>query len=146
MTWAGQINMDPSDLLAQFGASVVKKVVASEYIAGARELLELNSKSRKCQFLVTATPSREIQIIIEQLAIESFFSEVVGAPTSKIEAVDSLMKKYSAKACNSVFIGDSLHDYIAASRFGIPFVWVNNGCSPVSLISRATCEVCDLTL
>lgn len=146
MTWVGQINQDPSELFRQFGANVLKNVVDSDYIAGALELLESNSESGKYQFLVTATPSSEIQIILEQLSIKSLFSKIVGAPVSKLEAVDILMKTYGAKACDSVFIGDSLHDYIAASHYGIEFVWVNNGCNPVSLASRATCEVYDLTL
>jgi len=51
-----------------------------------------------------------------------FFIEVFGAPTSKSDAIASMIKKYQILSKDAVMIGDSKTDMIAALNNNIDFV------------------------
>ena len=64
----------------------------------------------------------EIEEIVETLKIQQYFKKMIGAPTSKIEAIKSLIEEYSIRPDSAVMIGDSSSDYEAATANQVPFV------------------------
>ncbi len=123
LDWAGQ---DPSVQLIteyedKFSQLVKQKVVDSPWVAGILDYLQNNYKKQQF-FLVTATPQREIEDILSQLKIEKYFKQVIGSPTSKIEAVKSLLSRYNIRPQQAMMIGDSSSDYDAATQNGLTFI------------------------
>jgi phosphoglycolate phosphatase-like HAD superfamily hydrolase len=56
------------------------------------------------------------------LKIKHLFKDVVGSPTRKTNAIESIMKKYSILSKDSIMIGDSSSDYNAANINSVQFV------------------------
>jgi phosphoglycolate phosphatase-like HAD superfamily hydrolase len=73
-------------------------------------------------YLITATPKKEIDEILDELKISFYFKEVFGAPSSKIEAIQIVLDSLKIKSKNAIMIGDSLSDYNAAIICDIEFV------------------------
>ena len=123
LSWSG---LTPTDKLVReysshFSQIVKQKVIDSKWVNGVEEFIKKNSN--QCNmFVVTATPQLEIEEILETLDISSFFSEVVGAPTKKVDAISKLIMKYNINPVKTVMIGDSMPDYLAASENGIQFI------------------------
>ena len=69
--------------LTKFSNLVEKKVIESNWVPGALDFLKVNSK-KSILFIVTATPQKEIENIINKLNISQYFKYVIGSPTSKI--------------------------------------------------------------
>jgi phosphoglycolate phosphatase-like HAD superfamily hydrolase len=105
----------------KFSTLVKKKVVNSEWVPGVTSYLNRNCNTQQF-FLVTATPQQEIEDILILLKIKHLFKVVVGSPTRKTNAIESIMKKYSILSKDSIMIGDSSSDYNAAKINGVPFI------------------------
>jgi phosphoglycolate phosphatase-like HAD superfamily hydrolase len=105
----------------EFSRLVVDQVVASAWVAGAREFLEANQGEYDF-FVVSATPEAEIRDIVARKAIGRFFREILGAPRSKGENVRIILEKYGYQAPEVVFVGDAMSDYEGARQNGIGFV------------------------
>lgn len=73
-------------------------------------------------FLITATPQKEVEEILKELKIDSYFKEVIGSPINKKEALQKLLIKYNINISNSIMIGDSNSDYEAAKVNKINFI------------------------
>ena len=65
-----------------FGNEVLEKVCQSPWVPGVFEYLQKYSKKQSF-YLVTATPQEEIEIIMDRLKLDIFFSGVYGAPKKK---------------------------------------------------------------
>jgi len=123
LAWSG---LTPTDKLVKeysnhFSHIVKQKVIGSKWVNGVEGFLNNNSNQFN-MFLVTATPQLEIEEILEALDISSFFSDVVGAPVKKVDAVSKLIIKNNLNTDKTVMIGDSMPDYLAASENGIQFI------------------------
>lgn len=108
----------------RFAEKVVDKVVASPFITGARETLtHLNSQGVP-QYVVSGTPHKEIQLIVKRKAIEGFFQEVHGSPTSKEDIVAGIINRRNYRGDRCLFIGDAISDYRAAKLNGLSFLGI----------------------
>ncbi len=107
--------------LTKFSNLVEKKVIESNWVPGALDFLKVNSK-KSILFIVTATPQKEIENIINKLNISHYFKHVIGSPTSKIEAVKSIVYKFKIKKEETLMIGDTKTDYFAAEKNKISFI------------------------
>jgi phosphoglycolate phosphatase-like HAD superfamily hydrolase len=123
LRWAGSKGSDEevSGYCELFSAAVRQGVIDSPWVPGAREYLQANH-ARQCFVLVTATPRAEIESILTALEIAAFFREVHGAPTSKSEAVQSVLARWNCARADSLLIGDSDSDYAAAKAAGVEFL------------------------
>ena len=75
----------------QFSALVIDKVVSSDWIPGAEGFLQkLYEKKISC-VIVSATPQREIELIVKKRGMAKYFSEVYGSPTSKYENLVNIL-------------------------------------------------------
>ena len=55
----------------------------SPWVVGVLEYLQIYYK-KQFFFVVTATPQKEIEDILEQLQIACYFKQVIGSPTKKM--------------------------------------------------------------
>ena len=123
LNWAKQ---QPSAMLVdeyarQFSLIVTKRVIKSEWVDGVLDYLQ-RYHDRQQFFLITATPQQEIEYITSELKIADYFQQVIGSPTTKYEAIHSLLQRYHIHPEQAVMIGDSISDYEAATNNNISFV------------------------
>ena len=109
------------DLSDQFSVLVKNKVIASQFVEGAEDLLE------KCQvrydlFVVSGTPEEEVREIIKSRKLDQYFLDVYGAPRKKTELTSMILKNHNLKPPEVVFIGDSMNDLEAAKATGTYFI------------------------
>jgi phosphoglycolate phosphatase-like HAD superfamily hydrolase len=123
LRWAGREDSaaEVSRYCELFSAAAREGVIDSPWVPGAREYLQENHVRQRF-VLVTATPQAEIESILVALDIAGFFREVHGAPTSKSEVVQSALARWRCPRADSLLIGDSDSDYVAAKTAGIEFL------------------------
>jgi len=123
LQWAGQ-RASPADVARYcelFSAAVQQAVIDSPWVPGAREYL-LANHARQAFVLVSATPCAEMEHILQVLELHGCFREVHGAPTSKMQAIQSVLARWSCPAADAILIGDADSDYAAATATGIHFL------------------------
>ena len=104
---------------------VVDKVISSPFVPGIEDYLSKNHRWQKF-ILVTNTPKVEIDFILKELELNSFFQKVFGAPDEKANIVKEILIHYNMKFNNSVFVGDTLGDFHAAKSNKVPFIFRGN--------------------
>jgi phosphoglycolate phosphatase-like HAD superfamily hydrolase len=109
------------ELAERFSDLVLQKVVEAPYVDGAYDFLVSNYK-RYSFFISTGTPTEEIEIIMENRRIASFFQEVYGSPEKKYNHVKCIIKGNDYRKEDVVFVGDALTDRDAARMNGIEFI------------------------
>ena len=121
--WAGfEVTQDLIDSYCQdFSKIVMQLVINSPWVPGVKEYIIDNHKNNKF-FLITATPTEEIKIILEELSILDCFAEVHGAPIKKYEVVEAIMHRFEFDTERTAFVGDSVSDHEAAFKNDLTFV------------------------
>lgn len=109
------------NLCRNFSGLVIKKVVNAPYVAGAKEFLERNI-AKYDFFVASATPQNEIEDIIEQRNMQSYFKKIYGAPQAKKEILREIVTSDDFSFSEAVFIGDALSDYSAAEANNVYFI------------------------
>jgi len=110
-----------SMLANQFSNIVLQKVINAPNVRGALEFLEKNSNKYQC-WIVTGTPTDEIQEIVEKKKWKSFFVACYGSPKNKIHWVDYLLENVRLNPQETVFVGDAPTDLEAATHAGYHFI------------------------
>ena len=118
-------NEELTNLGNKFSSIVFEKVCSSKYIEGASEFLEYVNK-KYLKFICTGTPYNEIIKILKFKKIEYYFDDVYGSPMTKNKIIREIIKKYSLRNDEIIFIGDAMTDYNAAKSNNINFVGVKN--------------------
>ncbi|TGM60681.1 HAD family hydrolase [Leptospira vanthielii] len=123
LEWVG---LQPTDqvigqYLGQFANLVVQKVISSPWVPGVEQFLKQKPVYQKF-VIVTGTPQEEIQEILIPLQINQIFEHVFGAPTQKSEAIKWTLQNYNIKNEETILIGDSKTDWLAANQTGIQFL------------------------
>lgn len=108
-------------LCDKFANLVVENVVKAPYVKGIIEFLENYASKYKC-FVVSATPQKEIEEIIQRRNIQRFFKGIYGAPTKKSDAVKNILLSEEIESSKAVYIGDAMSDYTAAKNNNVRFV------------------------
>ena len=123
LCWAGKEPTEKliSEYCIKFSKLVKKDVIESNWVPGVLDFIIENNK-KSSFFLVTATPQDEIEEIMIELNIMTYFVDVIGAPTKKIDAVKKILKQYSISPNNSIMIGDSDADFYAANDNCVSFI------------------------
>lgn len=123
MEWAGLelSTVAVAHYLARFADLVVDKVITADWVPGVERLLRETPQSRP-QFLVTATPTDEIEVILASLSLRDAFIDIRGAPEKKTTNTADLLARHSIRAETAVLIGDSISDYDAAAANGMGFI------------------------
>jgi len=109
------INQEKIDELAiQFSNIVLDKVINSDEVSGANYFIE--KYHTKFQFwVITGTPTTEIELIAEKRKLTSFFIGLHGSPKNKRYWTENLIKKHNLKRDEIIFLGDATTDMDAAN-------------------------------
>lgn len=124
LSWTNEnINDELINKLCDDFSNLVKlKVINSPWVPGVLEYLNNLNKSGFQLYIITATPQDEINEILNELKIHSLFSEIIGAPTKKSDAIKFILNKYKIPNGEAVMIGDSKSDLVAAQNNKIDFI------------------------
>lgn len=113
-----------NDFCNRYSKLVVDEVISSEWVEGALEALNFSPLEKN--ILITGTPKDEIEVILRKLNIKKCFKRIYGSPMTKTEALSNFFAETNANAKESIFIGDSMEDINAASKFGIDILFIKN--------------------
>jgi len=122
LEWAGQATDKKKieEYATKFSQKVTQRVIDSSWVCGVLDYLQNNHSQQF--YLISATPQKEIEMILDALKIDSQFEEVIGSPTTKDVAVSNIMAQYQLEASDCVMVGDAISDYKAATNNNISFV------------------------
>lgn len=109
------------NLIQRFSEIVVDKVLNSQWVEGAEEFIKSNKYAQEF-ILLSATPQREIEYIVNKLNLKASFKEIYGAPHKKSLIIKRTLKHNSYQPFEYLLIGDSRVDFEAAELNGINFL------------------------
>ena len=100
---------------------VKHRVIKCPFVKGAREFLSARSADTPL-YVASATPQAELEEIIAELDIESFFVSVFGTPVRKADAAKQIVRDNDLVPEDVLMIGDSLTDLEGATENGLNFI------------------------
>ncbi len=101
------------ELAKKFSNLVLKKVIDSNEVTGAKAFLEKYYKHLQF-WIITGTPTQEIIDIANQRSLSHYFLGLHGSPEKKKFWTEFLIEKFSLKREETLFLGDATTDYEAA--------------------------------
>jgi phosphoglycolate phosphatase-like HAD superfamily hydrolase len=105
----------------EFSGLVLEGVVDSPWVPGVRDYLF--QQFRQQHFvLITATPQKEMEHILDRIGIAHCFREVYGAPKGKSDAIAGVLRRLEIEPAKALVIGDSEADLMAARANTVPFL------------------------
>jgi phosphoglycolate phosphatase-like HAD superfamily hydrolase len=114
-------------LLADFSANTLEIMRTVAFVKGAMDFLQ-TMHERIPLYLASVTPIEDLEIILDNLRIRSYFKDVYGCPPwTKPLAVKDILEKECISPGKTVLIGDSYGDQNAAGETGIRFIGRNSG-------------------
>ncbi|MEO8172116.1 MAG: HAD hydrolase-like protein [Sediminibacterium sp.] len=114
-------------LLNDFSSLTLKKMHSVSFVNGARLILE-KLQGRFPLYLASVTPIEDLEMILADLKIRSYFKDIYGCPPwTKPNAIKDILQKENAAPQNVVLIGDSYGDQRAAHETGIHFIGRDSG-------------------
>lgn len=122
LSWTGKpVNsVNVEKYLENFSSLVKSSVINSPWVPGVHHYLKSNYMN-KIFIIITGTPEYEINEILNELGISSFFQMIFGSPISKIDALRDSIERFQGIHENAIMIGDSRIDYEAALENKILF-------------------------
>jgi beta-phosphoglucomutase-like phosphatase (HAD superfamily) len=112
----------------RFGELVYSKVIAVPLVPGAREALEF-FKGKRLMFVVSGTPQEEMDRIVNERGLRTYFRNVYGSPVNKVEWTKRILVHSAVSPREVLWIGDASSDLQAAKTHGVRFVlrsWLGN--------------------
>src|SRR5581483_11271074 len=100
-----------------------------------REFLQ-DFHQRLFLFIVSGTPSDELQHILDRRGLAPYVQKAFGSPGSKADIVATILSGWSLDPADAVLVGDSDADLEAAERNAIPFIGRVHSGSPGSWLKR----------
>ncbi len=110
-------------LASRYRDLVYEAVVACPFVCGAENFLG-GTQGRIDLHVISGTPQEELREIIARRNLASYFQTIVGAPTTKRAAFQTILSDRKLIATGAAAIGDALTEYWAAEELGIPFIGV----------------------
>ena len=103
-----------NELAIQFSNIVLEKVINSDEVLGANYFIK--KYHTKFQFwVITGTPTTEIELIAEKRKLTSFFIGLHGSPKNKRYWTEYLIEKHKLNRAEIIFLGDATTDIDAAN-------------------------------
>lgn len=110
-----------NELSNRFSELVKEAVIAAPFVAGAQKALN-DLKVKYPMYIVSGTPQDEMREIIKRRKLDGYFVEVFGSPDTKTDIVRRILDKEKIRPNETVFVGDSINDLVAAKNNKTPFV------------------------
>jgi HAD superfamily hydrolase (TIGR01549 family) len=106
----------------KFSELVLEEIKTCTFVSGALNFL--NNYSKKFSiYVASGTPEPELQMIVKERGLEGYFKGVYGAPATKSEILNRIVKKENVEKRDVVFVGDSQTDFKEALKAEIPFIY-----------------------
>jgi len=109
------------ELTMRFSGLTKQSVIACPFVKGTLHFLDY-IKDWSINYLVSATPQKELNDIIYNRGLKKFFKKVYGAPIDKVEILKKIMTNEKVSINEILYIGDSPEDQDAAEILGINFI------------------------
>ena len=109
----------------KFSSLVLEKVVMSEPVQDSLWFLEKYHQKLKF-WVITGTPSNEIEIIASKRNIAHFFEGLHGSPENKRYWTEYLIKKHGLYRDETLFLGDATTDLDATQFSKLHFALTDN--------------------
>lgn len=121
--WAGKniCSQFVEEYSKRFSKLVFQGVLNSPWVPGVDDYLR-NNKYGQTFILVSATPQKELELILNALNLRHCFQYVYGTPVSKQDAISKSMSRLSISSDDCIMIGDALVDLEAANANNIQFL------------------------
>ncbi|MCK4996542.1 MAG: HAD family hydrolase [Thermoplasmatales archaeon] len=110
-----------NEIANEFSKLVVEKVIASDYVKGAREFLEKYYKKTDL-YVISGTPQEELDLVVDERNMRKYFKGVYGTPTVKPVHFKRIISENNYDIQKVVYIGDSLSDMKNAQEVNVPFL------------------------
>lgn len=114
-------------LTARYTAHTEAQILAMLAGSPAGAILEGFRADNMRLFLVTRTPTPEMETILGKANIRRHFDDVIGGPTSKADGLHSVVRQTNLPAGEVLMVGDEESDRLAAAEVGTAFVAVTSG-------------------
>jgi len=101
------------DLDRRFSELVIEAVIDSESVPGAESLIQYAYKHIPL-FIASGTPEKELQRIVEQRGLTSYFIEVRGSPLPKQTLIAEIINAHALTPEKVLMVGDAMADYLGA--------------------------------
>jgi phosphoglycolate phosphatase len=130
---AAACEADPQEAVARYLAHYEADPVAhTKVYPGVRATLEAFRQAGIPLALLTNKLTRSTQLVLERLDLARYFSRVVSGDSLGFRKPDprvllALLASFSARAAESLMVGDSEVDADTARAAGVPFVQVTYG-------------------
>lgn len=123
LQWAGEepTGSRVSDLCSQFSQLVLQGVIEAPWVPGVETYLRSNPHQQTF-VLVSAIPQGELGGILIALDLMGCFSEAIGAPTRKQDAIRLTLAAHGIDPDGCLMIGDARADLEAAEANRVPFL------------------------
>lgn len=108
-------------LSEKFAAIVFKEVIKVPFVPGAHEFLE-TYYSKIPLYVVSATPEKELTLIIHKRVLSHYFKKTFGAPRKKTECIREIVKLTGSPPESMIFVGDAKNDFDSAHAAGVRFI------------------------
>lgn len=124
--YASWVGLEPTDTDIQnyaqaFSSLALQGVIDSPWVPGVEEYLRKN-RHDQIFAVVSATPQKELEEILQRLNLDSCFRLVFGSPRSKSSAIAEIIEQLSALPQECLMIGDARVDHEAAVSNGVGFL------------------------
>ena len=110
-----------NEIAEEFSKLVVEKVIASDYVKGAKEFLEKYYKKIDL-YVISGAPQEELDLIVNERGMRKYFKGVYGTPTVKPVHFKRIISENNYDIEKVVYIGDSLSDMKNALEVNLPFL------------------------
>ncbi|HMC01345.1 MAG TPA: HAD hydrolase-like protein [Flavobacteriaceae bacterium] len=111
---------DMQKLALDFSNLVLNRVINADEVLGANDFIKKYAK-RMNFWIITGTPTKEIEIIAQKRNISEYFIGIHGSPNNKRYWTEYLISKHELKRKETLFLGDATTDFDAANFSNIHF-------------------------
>ena len=109
-----------------FSKIMKKELVNKKYlIVDTLEFIKNNFKKYNFH-IVSGSDDKELKYLCKKLKIGKYFQSINGSPIEKNKLVKNVLLNNEYLIKETILIGDSINDYIAANENGIDFYGFNN--------------------
>ena len=111
------------DMLLKFSKTIKKNLISCNLTSNVEFILKKLNRLNKYLFIISASDEEELIEICNYRKLNIYFKAILGSPLNKIDNINKLnlsVKDYK----KTIFFGDSLSDYKAASHFNFDFVYI----------------------
>jgi phosphoglycolate phosphatase-like HAD superfamily hydrolase len=118
------VEKESRNAIIRFATIVKKGLIECDYVPGVLEFVKEANSLGIPLFVVSGSDEKELIDVFRQRGILNLFEKTYGSPVNKEDNTAKVVKKISDRS-RGCFFGDSKSDYVAASKYGLDFVFVS---------------------